>query len=124
MTGRTRGFTLIGLLVVIAIIAIFMAIVMPALHTAKKIATSAVCLGNPASWTFYDPLASYHNKSSMFGFADVHAERIKWMDKRTLQFIEDNAADPSAHSGFNRTSPDNEDLQWLLEHFIGRERIE
>jgi prepilin-type N-terminal cleavage/methylation domain-containing protein/prepilin-type processing-associated H-X9-DG protein len=81
-------------------------------------------LANPASWTFYDPLASYHNKSSTFGFADGHADRIRWMDKRTLEFIQNNADDPTAHSGFNRTSPGNEDLQWLLEHFIGPERIE
>jgi prepilin-type N-terminal cleavage/methylation domain-containing protein len=81
-------------------------------------------LDNPASWTFYDPLASYHIKSSTFGFADGHAERIKWKDKRTLEFIQNNADDPSTHSGFNRTSPDNEDLRWLLEHFIGRERID
>ena len=80
-------------------------------------------LSNPGGWTFYDPLASYHNKSSTFGFADGHAERVKWMDKRTLEFIENNADDPSTHSGFNRTSPGNEDLRWLLEHFIGQERI-
>ena len=80
-------------------------------------------LANPASWTFYDPLASFHNKSSTFGFADGHSERVRWMDKRTLEFIQHNADDASVHSGFNRTSPNNEDLQWLLEHFIGAERI-
>jgi prepilin-type N-terminal cleavage/methylation domain-containing protein/prepilin-type processing-associated H-X9-DG protein len=81
-------------------------------------------LATPANWTFYDPLASYHNKSSTFGFADGHADRIRWMDKRTLEFIQHNADDASVHSGFNRTSPGNEDLQWLLEHFIGPERID
>ncbi len=81
-------------------------------------------LNNPASWTFYDPLASYHIKASTFGFADGHSEKIKWRDKRTLEFIQHNADDPSTHSGFNRTSPGNEDLQWLLEHFIAQDRIE
>lgn len=81
-------------------------------------------LYNPAGWTFYDPLASYHVKSSTFGFADGHAERKKWMDKRTLEFIQHNADDPSAHSGFNRTSPDNQDLRWLIEHFIAQNRVE
>lgn len=83
-----------------------MAIFMPALGAAKRVGSSAVCVGNqrslltgwilyaddcdgghfpcagalndlsnPGSWTFYDPLASYHNKSSTFGFADGHAER-------------------------------------------------
>lgn len=81
-------------------------------------------LASPDSWTFYDPLASYHIKSSTFGFADGHAERTKWMDKRTLAFIDQNAGDPSSHSGITLPSPGNEDLQWLLEHFIGPERIE
>jgi len=80
-------------------------------------------LDNPSSWTFYDPLASYHVKSSTFGFADGHAERHKWMDKRTLQFITTNSDDPSSHSGITTTSPGNEDLQWLLEHFVARSRF-
>ncbi len=73
---------------------------------------------NPSSWTFYDPLASYHIKSSTFGFADGHAEKHKWRDQRTLEFIRVNAADPSSHSGIRTTSPDNEDLRWLIEHFM------
>ena len=64
------------------------------------------------------PLASYHVKSSTFGFADGHAEKHKWRDQRTLEFINVNAADPSSHSGIRTTSPDNEDLRWLIEHFM------
>jgi prepilin-type processing-associated H-X9-DG protein len=81
-------------------------------------------LDNPSSWTFYDPLASYHNKSSTFGFADGHAERHRWMDKRTLTFINVNSDDPSSHSGIQTNSPGNEDLQWLLEHFVAKNRFE
>jgi prepilin-type N-terminal cleavage/methylation domain-containing protein/prepilin-type processing-associated H-X9-DG protein len=81
-------------------------------------------LDNPSSWTFYDPLASYHNKSSTFGFADGHAERHRWMDKRTLTFINANSDDPSSHSGIQTTSPGNEDLHWLLEHFVAKNRFE
>ncbi len=81
-------------------------------------------LNNPASWTFYDPLASHPIKARTFGFADAHSEKIKWRDERTLEFIQHNAHDPSAHSGFNRTSPDNEDLRWLVEHFIAQDRAE
>jgi len=80
-------------------------------------------LTNPASWTFYDPLASYHVKSSTFGFADGHAEKHKWRDQRTLEFIRVNAADPSSHSGIRTTSVDNEDLRWLIEHFMPQKKM-
>jgi prepilin-type N-terminal cleavage/methylation domain-containing protein/prepilin-type processing-associated H-X9-DG protein len=80
-------------------------------------------LTNPASWTFYDPLASYHVKSSTFGFADGHAEKRKWRDRRTLEFIKVNAANPSSHSGIRTVSADNEDLRWLIEHFMPQKKM-
>jgi prepilin-type N-terminal cleavage/methylation domain-containing protein len=81
-------------------------------------------LKNPNSWAFYDPLASYHIKASTFGFADGHAERKKWMDKRTLEFIQMNADDPSAHSGMTVKSSGNEDLKWIIEHFVAQSRVQ
>jgi prepilin-type N-terminal cleavage/methylation domain-containing protein/prepilin-type processing-associated H-X9-DG protein len=80
-------------------------------------------LANPGSWSFYDPLASYHLKASTFGFADGHAEKRKWMDKRTLEFIRVNAEDPSAHSGLTIASPDNQDLRWIIQHFVSLDRV-
>jgi len=77
---------------------------------------------DPSGWRFYDPLASYHLKSSTFGFADGHADRRKWMDKRTLEFIEMNKQNPASHSGMETPSPDNEDLRWLVEHYWSKER--
>jgi len=76
----------------------------------------------PGAWAFYDPLASYHLKSSTFGFADGHASRRKWMDKRTLEFIQTNKDTPGSHSGIDTPSPDNEDLRWLIEHFWSQKR--
>jgi len=81
-------------------------------------------LANPGSWAFYDPLASYHIKASTFGFADGHAEKRKWMDKRTLEFIRVNAEDPSAHSGMTVKSVDNQDLRWIIQHFVAQNRVE
>ncbi len=77
---------------------------------------------SPSAWRFYDPLASYHLKSSTFGFADGHASRRKWMDKRTLEFIQTNKESPGNHSGIDTPSPDNEDLRWLIEHFWSKGR--
>jgi len=77
---------------------------------------------DPGAWRFYDPLASYHLKSSTFGFADGHAGRRKWMDKRTLEFIQTNKDAPGAHSGIDTPSPGNEDLRWLIEHHWSKER--
>jgi prepilin-type processing-associated H-X9-DG protein len=81
-------------------------------------------LANPGSYAFYDPLASYHIKASTFGFADGHAEKRKWMDKRTLEFIRVNQADQSAHSGMTVSSPNNEDLRWIVRHFVSVKRVE
>ena len=82
-----------------------------------------VSLSNPDSWMFHDPLASFHNESSTFGFADGHAERRKWTDRRTLDFI-DMTLDPEYPlEGIRTLSPGNEDLKWLIEHFINRSRI-
>ena len=55
--NQRRGFTLIELLVVIAVIAILMAILMPALNKAREIGKRAVCLSNlkqlTLGWTMY-----------------------------------------------------------------------
>ena len=54
---RERAFTLIELLVVVAVIAVLMAILMPALHRAREQGKRACCLSNlkqlQLAWTMY-----------------------------------------------------------------------
>jgi prepilin-type N-terminal cleavage/methylation domain-containing protein/prepilin-type processing-associated H-X9-DG protein len=75
---KKRGFTLIELLVVIAVIAILMAILMPALTKAKEAGQRAVCLGNlktlQLGWMLYadsnaDKICSGSTNQSRFNKA-------------------------------------------------------
>ncbi|MCX5646425.1 MAG: prepilin-type N-terminal cleavage/methylation domain-containing protein [Phycisphaerae bacterium] len=54
---RARGFTLIELLIVIAVIAVLMAVLLPALNRAREAGKRAACLNNARSlvvaWTMY-----------------------------------------------------------------------
>jgi prepilin-type N-terminal cleavage/methylation domain-containing protein/prepilin-type processing-associated H-X9-DG protein len=79
---------------------------------------------DPTTYTMYDPLASYHNEASTFGFADGHADSHKWIEPATLEFIDYYKNKPNVESGHYWTDEYNEDIKWLLQHFIGRERLE
>jgi prepilin-type N-terminal cleavage/methylation domain-containing protein len=50
VTNRQRGFTLIELLVVISIIALLLAILMPALNRARRQAKAVICQANLHQW--------------------------------------------------------------------------
>ena len=74
---RQRGFTLIELLVVIGIIALLLAILMPALQKVRKQSKSVVCLSNLRQWglvlNFY---ADDHNGYFMAG----QTPHFEWME--------------------------------------------
>ena len=91
--SRRRGFTLIELLVVISIIALLMAILMPALQRVKRQARSVACLSKLKQWgLFFSMYADDWNGKFNHGFtASPRADRwiyalgdyYKWDDEFT-----------------------------------------
>jgi prepilin-type N-terminal cleavage/methylation domain-containing protein/prepilin-type processing-associated H-X9-DG protein len=69
--------------------------------------------GDPANLdSWWDWPADFHNDSSTIGYADGHAERVRWHDARTLRLIKlGRAAEPTLQPG-------NEDLYSLIRGYF------
>lgn len=81
MFGNSRkafGFTLIELLVVISIIALLMAILMPALNRARKQARGTVCLANLTQWGLITQMYTDENNGG-YWIDYGHNSRGVWM---------------------------------------------
>ena len=63
---------------------------------------------NAGEWI--DPLAGWHNDRSTLGFADGHAEKIRWEDDRTIQMNEEQL--------FNQVHPGSPDLAYMLHGYV------
>jgi len=86
---RKHGFTLIELLVVISIIAVLLAILLPALSHAREAAQNMKCLSNQRqhllSWTMYTD--DYQGNVPV---SDEHNERnVRWMWGGSLDVVDD-----------------------------------
>jgi prepilin-type processing-associated H-X9-DG protein len=69
---------------------------------------------DPENWDrWVDPMAIWHNDRSTLGFADGHAEKHKWEDKRTIEFAEDWRA-TSPHQ------PGNPDIAYMQRAYVYR----
>lgn len=66
---------------------------------------------------FVDSFGIYHNMRSILGFADAHAEKVVWNDKRTEEFSK--AVFDGAIAGWSTPAQEinNQDLVWLLSHY-------
>ena len=62
--SKEKGFTLIELLVVISIVALLMAILMPALQRVKKQARMAACQSNLHQWSLFFSMYTSDNNGS------------------------------------------------------------
>jgi prepilin-type N-terminal cleavage/methylation domain-containing protein/prepilin-type processing-associated H-X9-DG protein len=64
-------------------------------------------------YSWWDFPAYYHNDMSTLGFADGHAEKHIWRDKRTISLMRD----PNYWT-FIHDNPINEDLAWMIRGYI------
>ena len=66
---------------------------------------------------FVDPFAVFHNMRSTLGFADGHAEKINWKDKRTENYSNEINDGRVSFRSTAAEHDNNEDLQWLFNHY-------
>ena len=91
MTTKAKGFTLIELLVVVGIIAILMAILVPALQGTRRRARAVACQARLRDWGLYFKMYLDDNQGRWFGAGStvmgwIPATRSFWQDKPALLF--------------------------------------
>lgn len=79
LMNKKKGFTLIELLVVISIIALLVAILMPSLGRAKKLAQGAVCKSNLKQWGTIWAIYGAENEGKTPYVAPDIGLRIAWI---------------------------------------------
>ena len=91
IVNEQRGFTLIEFLVVIAIIALLMAIMMPALQRVKRQAKAAACQSNVRQWGFIFRLYANDNEGELpqsIAGGSLTAQEAYWI-VATLSYYQD-----------------------------------
>ncbi|MEK7996036.1 MAG: type II secretion system protein, partial [Planctomycetota bacterium] len=88
--ARLRAFTLIELLVVIAVIALLMAILMPALQRVKKQAKTVACRSNLRQWGLYFSLYTDGNNGFFHrGWNSSEYRQDSWMVVMRPYYLDD-----------------------------------
>lgn len=68
---------------------------------------------DPTDNTWHDPISVWHNMSSVFGFADGHAETHKWRNESTKDLSDGTI-------GTNDVVNPTDDLRWMQKGYISR----
>lgn len=80
-----------------------------------------------ARWMWWGPMAVNHNKGSVLGFCDGHAEKHQWRNKYTLERVDKVLNQGGGSYGQQPAEPgETEDLEWMAkgwayEHLKGFE---
>ncbi len=97
--GRGYAFTLIKLLVVIAVVALLMAILIPTLHRARNQARGAVCQSNLRQWAM--TLATYTDDHDGRFPSDLGGMGGMWLLRGTFLPADDPNVDGAAYHHFH-----------------------
>jgi len=79
---QAKGFTLIKLLVVISVIALLMAILLPSLQKARRMAQASVCRSNLKQWGLIFQLYAFDNDHKLpqsIAGAGLNAQDAYWI---------------------------------------------
>lgn len=105
---RPRGFTLVELLVVIAIIGILIALLLPAVQSAREAARRAQCSNNLKQLSL--GMHNYHDTYKTFPFPGMIANQLGWTSS-ILDYIEQSSiADQMNYNAGPYSDPSK--LQW------------
>jgi prepilin-type N-terminal cleavage/methylation domain-containing protein/prepilin-type processing-associated H-X9-DG protein len=67
-----------------------------------------------SGYTWWDSPAGYHNGGSTFSYADGHADKRKWRNKKTIDRIQNY----ERYSETIEQQEQNEDIRWLAQGYI------
>ncbi|NLH17388.1 MAG: prepilin-type N-terminal cleavage/methylation domain-containing protein [Phycisphaerae bacterium] len=82
------------------------------IHNQWRYAGGFVTMNSSDYWSWWDWPAWYHNGRSTLGFADGHAEKHDWRDKRTQELMR------KGSSTDHNVQQDNEDLVYVNNGYV------
>ncbi len=85
-------------------------------HAQMYYAGGFVLMASNQYWSWWDWPAWYHNERSTLAFADGHAEKRNWRDKRTVKICR--YGTNTAIGGEPALQPNNMDMDWMNRGYL------